>query len=339
MDPLTHALTSYSLKRAALPRASSAVTIAILLAGTLPDIDNLSAYFGPSAFLTFHRTACHSFLAVLLFAALATLPFLLLNRRSPEKQTSLPTVFFAALAAGVVHLLMDLSQSEGVQILWPFSPRRFAADWLPHVELTILGILLAGILLPKLIGLVTDEIGAKSKSPRGKLGATISLAAILLYIGMRFILHGNALATLESRTYRGEIPRRLAAFAESGSPFRWHGIVETESALHGVEVNLASGAEFDPQRAITSYKPAPSPALDAARNTPVARQFLQVARFPKATVEKTTTGFRVTLRTFPYTRDASSGRHVEALIDTDPAGKVLSQELVWAPRSKDFWLK
>jgi hypothetical protein len=255
----------------------------------------------------------------------------LLRRRGPtEIQTSPLLVFLAVLAAAVLHLFMDVCQSAGVELLWPISARRFALDWVAHLDLWILGILLAGILLPTLSGLVSEEIGAKSKGPRGKVGASIALATMILYIVLRFVLHGNALAAMESRTYRGESPRKVAAFAESGSPFRWHGIVETESALHDVEIEVGpAAAPFDPDTAVTSYKPEPSPALDAARDTAAARLFFQVARFPKATVEKTREGFKVTVRAFPYTRDASSGWRVEALIGTDPSGKMRSQELAW----------
>src|SRR5258707_180240 len=184
--------------------------------------------------------------------------------------------------------------------------------WLPRLDLWILGILLAGILLPALSRLVTEEIGARSKGPRGKVGASLSLAAMILYIVLRFVLHGNAVAALESRTYRGESPRKVAAFPASGSPFRWVGIVETASALHEVEIDVGPGASFDPGAAITSYKPEPSPAPDAARDTAVARRFLQVARFPKATVEKTPAGFHIILRAFPYPGDATPSLRVHA---------------------------
>jgi membrane-bound metal-dependent hydrolase YbcI (DUF457 family) len=68
MDPLTHALASYTLKRAAFSRAPRSTTIAMLLAGTIADIDVLSKFAGPSAFLTFYRTYCHSLLAALFFS-------------------------------------------------------------------------------------------------------------------------------------------------------------------------------------------------------------------------------------------------------------------------------
>jgi len=339
VDPLTHALASYTLKRAAFPRAPRSTTIAMLLGGTIADIDSLSAYFGPSAFLTFDRTYFHSLVAALLFSLLVTLPFLLRKRAANENPLPPFAVFLAAFAACVLHLLMDLCQSTGVELFWPFSPHRLALDWLPHLDLWIMGILLAGILLPMLSGLVTEEIGAKSKGPRGKVGASLALAAMILYVVLRFVLHGNAMTALESRTYRGESPRQVAAIPESGSPFRWHGIVETASALHDVEVEVGPAASFDPDSAITSFKPQPSPALDAARDTAVARRFLQVARFPKATVERIPAGFHITLRAFPYNRHASSGWRVDALIETDPAGRVLSQELAWDPISRDVWLK
>lgn len=339
MDPLTHALASYTLKRAAFPRVPRSGTIAMLIAGTIADVDLLSKFAGPSAFLAFYRTYFHSLLAAIVLSLAVTLLLHLRKRAQTENSFSPLGIFAAALAAYILHLLMDLCQTAGVELFWPFSSRRFALDWLPHLDLWLLGILLAGILLPMLSRLVTEEIGAKSKGPRGKVGASLALAAMILYVVLRFVLHGNALAALDSRTYRGESPRKTAAFPESGSPFRWHGIVETASALHDVEVDVGPGASFDQDSPTTSYKPEPSPALDSARDTPVARRFLQVARFPKATIEKTPDGFHIILRAFPYSRDVSSSLRVHALIDTDPSGKVLSQELASDPTSQQFWFK
>ncbi|HEV2198126.1 MAG TPA: metal-dependent hydrolase, partial [Candidatus Acidoferrum sp.] len=261
MDPLTHALASLTLQRAAFPHLSRAATISIVICGTIADADLLSAYFGPSAYLTFDRTYVHSLAAALLFALLAALPFFFLKPKSPENPISPITIFAAALSAALFHLALDVCQTSGVQLLWPFSPRRFAIDWLPSLDLWILAILLTGILLPLLAGLVTEEIGARRKGPRGRIGATLALFALVLYLGLRFTLHGDAIAALESRTYRGELPHKVAAFAESNSPFHWRGIVETERALHDVEVPVGPGADFDPSSASTTSKPEPSPAL------------------------------------------------------------------------------
>jgi membrane-bound metal-dependent hydrolase YbcI (DUF457 family) len=337
MDPLTHALTSFTLQRAAFPRLSRPATLAVVLAGMIADADLVSTYFGPSAYLTFNRTYFHSLLAALVFGLLLTLP-LFLKPKSPETQISRATIFAAALAAALLHLALDACETSRVELLWPFSTRRFAMDWLPSLDLWVLGILLAGILLPTISGLVTEEIGARRKGPRGRIGASLSLTAVIFYIVVRSVLHGDAIAALQARTYRGELPRRVAAFAHSSSPFRWHGIVETERALHEIEVPVGPGANFEASSVITTYKPDPSPALDALRTSAVGRRLLQVARFPKATVEQTPGGYQVMLRSFPSSRNSGSGEgRVQVLIDTDPSGKILSEELAWVPASRDFW--
>src|SRR5260370_40821802 len=142
MDPLTHALASYSLKRVACPRLPRSPTIAMIIAGTIADIDSLSRFAGPSAFLTFYRTYCHSLLAALLFSLLITLPFFLRKREPTRSQASPALIFLAALGASVLHLLMDVCQSAGVQLLCPFSARRFSLDWVAQAELCILSLLL-----------------------------------------------------------------------------------------------------------------------------------------------------------------------------------------------------
>jgi hypothetical protein len=134
---------------------------------------------------------------------------------------------------------------------------------------------------------------------------------------------------MEARTYRGELPHRVAAFAESDSPFHWHGIVETERAFHDLDLNLAPGSSFNPDAAIIYYKPESSGPLDAARTTESVRRFLTVAKFPKATVEQTNTGYRVQIRDLAQQHEARSGPRVIAIVETDPNGKVLSDELAW----------
>src|SRR5271168_1107942 len=167
MDPLTHALTAYSLKRAIFPRATPLATLAIVLAGTVADLDSLTFIFGPSTYLAWNRTAFHSLPAAVLISVMAVIPFVFFNLRTPEKRIPPLSVFIPALAASVFHLLLDLFQSQGLTLFWPFTTRRYALDWLPRFDLWILAFLLAGILIPQLLALITEEIGAKSPGPRG----------------------------------------------------------------------------------------------------------------------------------------------------------------------------
>jgi membrane-bound metal-dependent hydrolase YbcI (DUF457 family) len=328
MDAFTHGLASYCVTRAAFPRASRATMLAAILAGSAANLDQLSANISPAAFLTWYRTATHSILGTLVIAIVFSMAAAFATRRKSNAD-GLRTILLALLAACALHVAMDVTQNEGVQLLWPFRAQRYSADWVAQFDLWILLILLAGALIPQLLGLVTEEIGAKSKAPRGRIGAIIALLAVFVYIGARYVLHGNALAMMEVRTYRGELPRRVAAFAESDSPFHWHGIVETERALHDLDLNLAPGSSFSPDAAVVSYKPEASAPLDAARSTESVRRFLQTTKFPKASVEKTNTGYRVRIRDLAEPRDARSGLRVMAIVETDPNGKVLNDELAW----------
>ena len=334
MDPLTHALASFALKRAAFPKASRRLTIAIVLAGSVASLDSLSAHISPSVYLACYRNAGSSIFLALLIAIVFTVPFFL--KKSPPQQSShSPSQAFAAiLSSALLHPLMDVTQAEPTGLLWPFSPKRLQLDWLPHADLWIFAVLLAALLLPELFRLVSDEIGAKSKSPRGRLAAVLALCTIALYIGLRALMHSAAIAAVESRTYRGELPRRVAAYPDANSPFLWQGVFETQSALHDAEVKVGPSAEYDPESASNSYKPEPTSVLDAATNTPAAQRFLAIARFPKASIEQIPTGYQITIRDFPPRRESRSAKRVEASIETDSAGKIISNEIAWDSASR-----
>ena len=328
MDAFTHALASYSITRVALPRATRTTVIAAVLAGAAADLDYLSAYGSPSAFLAWHRTASHSIVGTLGMVAAFAMVVWIMTKQRPTSD-SIRIVFLALLAAALLHLVMDLTQNVSVQLFWPFRQKRYSADWVAQFDLWILLILLAGALLPQLLALVTEEIGAKSKAPPGRVGAIIALLTMVIYIGGRSVLHGNGVAMMEARTYRGELPRRAAAFAESDSPLHWRGIVETERAFHELDLNLTPGSPFNPDAAVVYYKPEPSAALDAARATESVRRLLEAAKFPKATVEKTDTGYRIEVRDIAEQREAHAGTRVIAIVQTDAKAKVLSDELAW----------
>jgi membrane-bound metal-dependent hydrolase YbcI (DUF457 family) len=328
MDAFTHGLASYSVVRAAFPRASRVTLLATILAGSTANLDELSAAVSASAFLAWYRTAMHSVVGTVGIAIIFSAAAAFVSRRKSNAD-SVRTIFLAVLAACALHVAMDLTQNESVQLFWPFRAQRYSADWVAHFDLWILTILLAGALLPQLLALVTEEIGAKSKAPRGRIGAILALAVVFIYVGARFILHGNAVGMIEARTYRGELPRRAGAFAESDSPFHWHGIVETERAFYDLDLNLAPGASFSPDSAAVSYKPEMSPALAAAQASETARRFLLAAKFPKATVEKIDTGYRVRLRDLAQRRDAQSGPRVVAIVETDANAHVVAEEIAW----------
>jgi membrane-bound metal-dependent hydrolase YbcI (DUF457 family) len=341
VDPATHALFSFALARGFFPRRSWAFYLAVVLAGTLADLDLLTLLSGPSAYLTGRFTWTHSIVGTFAVIGIAGLVAWWFQSKSGPLRKAGPTVapapafqfgaiFLAIFISAILHVVLDLASSSGVAALWPFWQTRFAWDILPSTDPWILVLLLGGLLLPELFRLVNSEIGAKDKAPRGRSGALIVLALVAFYVGARATQHGNAFAQLDAHTYRGESPRRLAAFPDSLSLFTWHGVVETTSQICTADAPASSGSRFDPDSAVCVHKPEPSPALTTAQQTDAARQFLQAARFPKATVGSTEDGTEVVVRDARDGAEQNVRFAVAARVLLNPSGQAISQSIVWA---------
>jgi len=300
----------------------------MIFAGALADLDWLSALFGPSAYLSWSGGPLHSIVGAITIALLVSIA-IRLYAKSRGVLLGGMSWWLAPICAALLHLGMDALLSSGVKLFWPISAKRVALDWAPGFDLWILILLAAGIFLPELFRLVSDEIGAKSKKPRGQAGAILALALIAGYFALRGTLHANAALMIVQRSYAGESARRGAAFPDSMSPFAWHAIVETRSSLHLVQVPTGPGANFDPENAVHIHKAEPSPFLDAAQKTEAAQQFLAMADFPKATVQKETEGFSVELRDLKYDALGQASRAVEAEINLNATGQVTFAKLEW----------
>jgi inner membrane protein len=330
----------------------------ILFAGVLPDIDWFSSFFGPTAYLAWRRAPTHSLTAWFVFSILAViLPLLTVimfwrgpanpsaegNQKLPGEygrtpamdgiSALFPSLFVASFCSTLLHLVMDLCQADGVALLWPFSAHRFALDLLPSFDLWLLIILTAAILLPELFLLIGEEIGSRARRPRGRNGAIIGLVCVALYLCARSLLHGNAVASLESHTIAGETPRRVGAFPDFTSPFRWHSVVETQSTLNLLELLSTGGAVNEASVVTTLHKPEPSRMLAAAQNSPAAIAFLKFARFPKATMENETEGYSVQIRDLKDQQTGEQGHIIFAQINLDKQSNIVSSELQWQKNS------
>lgn len=328
MDPLTHGLASFALKRGFFPKVPRPVLISMILAGTLADLDWFSGFVSPAFYLAWNYGPLHSFVVVILLALLVSLA---MRTYAKSRGVIFSGIlwWFAPLCAALLHLGMDTLLSSGIKLLWPFSSKRLALDWAPSFDLWVLGLLAVGILVPELFRLVTEEIGAKSKKPRGQAGAVVAFVFVVGYFVLRGLLHGEAALMILERSYAGESARRGAAFPDSTSPFLWHAVVETESAIHIVPVPTGPFGSFDPEAALHIHKPEPSAILAAAQKTDVVSQFTKAARFPKATVQKEADGFSVEIRDLAYGAIGQNSRVVEAEIDLDATGRVILAHLDW----------
>jgi inner membrane protein len=332
MEPVTHALASLTLGRAGLGRLTRWGTPMLLVSGLAADADWSSYEGGAPAFLQWHRTASHSLLAAGAISAVVATGFWLADRRNQASRRVGYLTALAVCAAGAgLHLLLDLTNSAGVKLLWPFQPRWFAWDLAPEVDPALLVILLAGLLLPTLLHLVGEEIGARSQKRPGARGAVIALCLAAAYLGGRTVGHMRAQALLAAHVYNQEAPIRTGAFP-TASPLRWRGVVETQTALHEAEVPLTPGASFDPRAARTDFKPDESPVLDHAVASEAARTFLAFARFPLARVQPVGDGYEVRLRDLRQL--GSDLGAIVAVVSVNARGEVTGSELRFDPSDR-----
>jgi inner membrane protein len=276
MDPLTHTAVGLFLSRTGLKRWTPMATPILLLAANAPDIDIVTAAGGSLSYLHFHRHLTHALVAM---PAMALLPVVVV-RLVGRKPVRWAGAFFAALIAVASHLLLDWTNAYGIRLFLPFSAEWLRLDWNSIFDLWIWGAFALCIVGPFVGRLVGSEIesGARRDHNHGRGFAWLALVFVLLYDCGRGVLHARAVAELESRVYQDAVPMRVAAIPGPANPWRWWGLVETPDFYAAAEVNLMS--EFDPTRAAILHKPAPDAAIDAARRTPVFREFLRFSQFP-----------------------------------------------------------
>lgn len=334
MEPVTHALTSLALARAAenrLPRFGAAM---IVVSGVTPDLDYASYVGGASFFLRIHRTLLHSVFGGALLAAAIAAAFCFLDRKRPPKKSTPPLRFGPALAVCALgfflHLLLDSASGEGIQALWPFHGGWQAWDLLTNFDPWILLLLLAGILLPPLFKLIREEIGDRRITAGAQRGAIAALVLVFLFVGARAWLHSSAMDILLLRDYHRRAPLAAGAFPHSTSPFDWRGVVSTENTIEEIHVSLAPGARFDPDRSLSHFKPEDSPALDAGQRTRAASLLLSYARFPLARVDRREDAYRFVLRDLRFSEYDVNPANILALVDLDSQLNVRGEELLYA---------
>jgi inner membrane protein len=299
MEPITHFLTGAALSRAGFNRKTALATVTMTLAAEAPDIDAVAYFKGTAYEFIQHRGITHTFYAVPFIAALVVGVVWLVDtswrrlrprrksharhasadgeRAAPPRRWGL--LFLFACIAVLSHLLLDFTNNYGLRPFYPFARRWHAWDIVFIFDPLIFAVLLAAAVLPRLFALIDREIGARQSLPRGRGGAIAALLFIAALWGVRDVEHRRAVAALEATEFHGERSLRVGAFPYMLNPFRWAGVVETADAYHSMRVDsLHSQADSD--AAETYYKPQPTQATQAARNTSLGRAYMEWARFP-----------------------------------------------------------
>jgi inner membrane protein len=301
MEPITHFLTGACIGRAGLNRKTAYATLAATLAAEAADIDILWGFAGPVEELKHHRGITHTFLGAPFIAAAVVGAVWLFHlwresRRkrklaaagpieegAPEPKPPQPVqwawLYLTALIAALSHILLDWTNNYGVRPFFPFNPRWYEGSFMFIAE-PILWILLGlAIIVPWLLGLADREIGARRQPFRGRGWAVFALCGMVILGCWRWAEHAQALAMLQNLQITSAPATRIAAEPYPVNPFRWHAIVETQYYYQTAEINTRTGSIVsDPERNVL-YKPADTPAVEAARRTFLGRVYLDWGRW------------------------------------------------------------
>ncbi len=286
MEPITHLLTGACLGRAGFSRKTALATATMTLAAEAPDLDVLGRLRGPVFGFAHHRGFTHSFLGLLPVAALVVAfmygVWRLRGRttRDPNLPPRWGLLFVFAYIAGLSHILLDFTNNYGVRPFWPFWERWFSWDIVFIVEPLLLLALVLGLVVPSLVSLINEEIGARQKGPKGRWAARVALMTVVLVWGVRDYEHRRVLNALEARTYQNADPIRVGAYPVWVNPFQWHGVVETKNFFVLASVD-SSTPEVDPGNNMEiRYKPQETPVTLAAKQSYLGRAYLDWAKFP-----------------------------------------------------------
>ncbi|UWZ86464.1 metal-dependent hydrolase [Occallatibacter riparius] len=295
MEPITHFLTGACIGRAGLNRKTACATIVATLAAEAADLDIVWGFRGPVANLQHHRGITHTFIGAPVVAAVVVGViggFHLWRQRrkslaSPASSANSASpalhwgwLYLTGLIASLSHILLDWTNNYGVRPFFPFNPRWYAGSFVFIAEPVWWALLLLALIMPALFGLADREIGARRTQFRGRGWAIFALLGMTIYGCWRWAEHARALSLLQNTSVASAPVSRVAAEPFPVNPWRWHAILETPAFYQTAEINTRTGAvDSDPQSDIL-YKPADTPALEAAKQTYLGRVYLDWSTWP-----------------------------------------------------------
>ncbi len=300
MEPITHFLTGACLGRAGFNRKTAYATLAAVLAAEAADLDILWGFAGPVEELKHHRGITHTFWAAPVVAGVVVGAVWLFDRwrmsrrrrktsaasqgesllqrekapQAPRRPIHWGWLYLTALVAALSHLLLDWTNNYGLRPLFPFNAHRYAGSFMFIAEPILWILFFLAFTIPWLLGLADREIGARRQPFRGQGWAIFALAAMVVLGCWRWAEHAQALAMLANANTASEPVVRMAAEPYPVSPFRWHAILETADFYQTAEINTLTGSiQSDPLRDVL-YKPADTPAVEAAKRTLLGQVYL-----------------------------------------------------------------
>jgi len=289
MEPVTHFLTGACIGRAGLNRKTAYATLAAVLAAEAADLDVLWSLAGPVEQLRHHRGITHTLIGAPVVAGVVVGVVWLWerwqrSRKSQAKATKREQqaihfgwLYLTALIAAFSHILLDWTNNYGVRPFFPFNARWYEGSIIFIAEPAIWALLLLALTVPWILGLTDREIGARRQRFSGQGWAIFALLGIVSLWCWRGLEQAEGYTMLSHTQVASELVLRVALEPYPINPYHWHAILETRDFYQTAEVNTwnpssPTAIDSDPRRDVM-YKPADTPAVEAAKGTLVGKVF------------------------------------------------------------------
>ena len=282
MDPVTHTLLGVTLGEAFFrPKFGRKAVVVSAWAANLPDIDGLVMLVGDPGTIVLRRSFGHSLFLLPVWIALASWVF---KKKYRDFEYADLALIIGLNCAG--HLLFDLVNSFGIQLLWPFSTGRHELAMIFIIDLALTAFLAA----PHLTRL------KKEWRPRLPDAAQAALVAMAFYFALAFSARQYALLLLARETGGKGFQY---AFPEPFGPSRWRGVVKERDDW---AVYLVTPAKGTVERRLTVPNDEWSPPARAAQETPFGRRLSSFFLAPVWSAQpKTEGGWTVSVHDLRFT--------------------------------------
>ncbi|MCX8128681.1 MAG: metal-dependent hydrolase [Clostridia bacterium] len=204
MDPVTHAVLGLSLSKFSGNGIdlSNPVVAGIVIGSVFPDIDIVLQKWGDYVYLKNHRGITHSVLGTLI--ASVVIAFAL---GGIYGSVNVFGIFICTFAGCMSHTLIDILNSYGAKLMWPFSNKKFSLSLLIIFDPVMFVLLL----------LYVFSNGSWQNT---------SILIMSIYMLLRILM--RLAVRLELISKFGEECGKISILPSMTGLFRWHFIVETE---------------------------------------------------------------------------------------------------------------
>lgn len=279
MEPVTHFLTGTCIGHAGLNRKTAYATVAATLAAEAADLDILWSLRGPVEELKHHRGITHTFVgapfvALVVVAVIALWHFIRKGKRAPAVPVHWGWLYATALIAALSHILLDWTNNYGVRPFFPFNPRWYAGSIFFIAEPIVWALLAIALIMPAILGLTDREIGARRQPFRGRGWAIFALGGMFALGLWRWFEQSQARQLLTQQPPTTALILRIGLEPYPVNPWRWHAIIETPSYYQFAEINTRTQSIDSDAQADVLYKPKATPAVEAAKRTPLGQVYL-----------------------------------------------------------------